>query len=515
MKDYPLAKFQGIAPRYAPNLKPGWAVEALNCDLTSGKIVPMNGPLLEQADANSYNSLYYHKSVWQLGNDRYFTSWKINDYDILFYLDAGTLKKTINGVTANVGQTRLAKPTTALNGIGLLTGTFSYVLTTTRSVGGFEDESGPSAVSTPLVATNNKILVTRPAITDTNVTYWNIYRLDNSSAEYQFVAQVAAATATYDDNTITADLDTALTTWYTSEQNNQIMWDKPLTALEGLIYEPYAGMLFAWIGSTLYWSEPGYPDAWPGFYSMNFPSTIMNVIPFAGTLGVLTEKGPFRVDGSHPELLQPSTTLSNEPCLSTSIGKSGNGILFISDSGIALFNLFTVKVLTDQNFTEKWFLANVTLPTALVIENDGKVYLFHSTGTIRGDFRVNPPIWDELDIIATAVHKRPDDGNLYYVDATGIQRLEGDAANPLTWTWRSGDFLADTPKEKEFVNVECIGSGTITMNLYVDGALTSTKALSFSMDRDRMLAFPEGTSGRAAQIELTGTGSVNEVILRV
>lgn len=507
-----VSNHQGIAPRYDPALKKGFARTAENCDLSSRKIKPLADAVLQKADTNLYNSLFFYNGNWERGKNKHYLNWKIGTYDLLIYLKSGVPYKKVNGVEAILGQTRPSVPTVASNGAGVLTDTFYYMITLTRSINGHTDESGPSPKASITLSTQ-KCLVTRPAISDSNVTHWNIYRMSNSSGEYQFVATVAAGTSTYDDNNADANLGASPTTFYTSDQGNSIVFDKPQTTFDGLITEPFTGMVFFWKGSTLYWCEPGYPDACPSFYNMNMPSNIKRVIPFAGTVAVLTETGPIRVDGTHPELLQPSKVLGEEPCIGTAACKTSKGVAYYSDSGVVLFNLAETLVVSDDRFTEDWFKNNVSSSGAVMIENDGVLYLFHSAGVLVVDTRPKTAIWFTLDIIAYAAHVRPDTGDLYYIDSVGVQKPFA-GTGLLTWTWQSGDIVGAHPGDKPFQGIEVIGSGTITATLYADGVQQATKALSFIMDRNRTLNFPAETNVRAMQYKLTGTGQVDDVIVR-
>jgi len=511
MKQRVMNFFQGITPRYSPDLKSGWAVEAENVDLSSTKIRSLAAPLAVQADVNLYNSLFNFNDAWEMGNDRHYLSWKIADADLLFYLAAGVPYKKIGDTAVPLGQTRLGAPTLAENGAGALNDTFYYIMTTTRNVAGHIDESGPSTLAT-ITVSSKRVLVTRPTITDAYVTHWNIYRMSDSSTAYQFVATVAAATATYDDNRADAVLGASPTTWYTSDQGNSIIFDIPQETFDGIINKPFTGMLFFWKDSTLYWTEPGYPDAMPSFYNMNFPSAIKRVVSFAGTVAVLCETGPYRVDGTHPELLQQSEVLGTEPCIGTAACATSKGVAFLSDSGVVLFNLIETEVVSDDAFTENWFKENIAAAGAFMIENDGIIYLFHSAGVLAADTRTSPWIWTTLDIIGFAAYRDFSTGEIYYIDAAGVQKLFGADAS-MTWTWKSGNILGSNPKDKQFDGVEFTGSGAVTASLYVDGILKATKALGFTNFRNRTLKLPEHTQGRALQIAATGTGTIDEMMV--
>ena len=391
---------------------------------------------------------------------------------------------------------------------GNVVGSIVYTVTTTRNVGGHTDESGPSTQSNYVWCVKDQVLINKPTITEPYVTHWNIYRF--SAGVPLFVASVPVATLTYQDNTTELSLGAMLSTEYTSDQGNIITFAKAPTGLDGLSSDLYAGMIFAYDGTTLRWCEPGFPDAWPWHYSMNLPSTIKRALPLASTLALLCESGPMRVDGTHPEQLMPSDVLGEEPCIGTAACKTSKGIVYLSDSGLVVFNMLDTIVVSDKWFDEKWFTENVDPDTAFLAENDGSVYLFHSGGVLVYDSNISPP-WRTLDLIATAAYKRTDNGVLYYLDSAGIQQMHG-AATDLTYSWKSGDLVPAAIVDTEWISVETIGSGTVTVESFVDGASAATKALDFTtgMHRDRISKLPENSAGRALQIAFDGTGTITE-----
>jgi hypothetical protein len=511
MKAIPYINFKGIAPRYAPGLKLGFATTAENCDLSSLKIRPRKDGLLQESGASG-NSLVYFNNGWLSGTDKYYCKWTKDSVESLFYLDDGVPMKQVGSSTARLGQTRLGAPTLTLNGTGGRTGSFTYILTTTRSVGGVTDESGPSTSAT-ITASSNTINVARPTL-GSNVTHWHIFRLSDTTGNYQLVANVAASTTSYNDNLGDTSLGAAITTWYTSDQGNSIIFDEPSeSSYDGLCSEPYAAMLFLWKDDTLYWSDPGVPDAWPSFYNMNFPSNIKNVMPLSGALFVLTETGPFRIDGTDPELLQQSLIKGADPCFGVAVTKSSLGVFYLSDSGIVQMSGADANVFTDNDIGESWFKDNISAGNAILAENDGFLYLAHSKGVLVADLRViGTIIWTTMDKIITAFHKRKDEGQLYYIEGDEIKKHG--AGNNLAWTYQTGDIPGEHVENKPWNEIEVRGEGTVTATIYIDDNSEATKSLDFKMLRDRTLKVPDYVTGRALQFKLTGTGDVDEVIVR-
>jgi hypothetical protein len=392
-------------------------------------------------------------------------------------------------------------------GLGDISGEVRVVITTVRTVGGMEDESGPSSPSLPITMDKERLKVTRPEITEELVTDWKIYVLTTNAAEYLYVGRAKLGQEHVTVNFEVADLGMPPPSWYTSDQQHEIMFSPP-PPLDGIAPEPYAGMILGWRGNRLFWSEPGTPDAWPSQYWLDFPAAIRTAMPFAGAVGVLTSQGPFRLDGTHPELLQASKVLGKEPCVARASTLTSRGVCYLSDSGLVIFNLLDTKVITDGLFGEDWFRENVSPTTATLVENDGILYLFHSKGTLRIDSRSKIPLCTTLGLVAHAASARADNGEVYVLDGQGIKQLYAGAVVPFTW--KSGNLLTSIDEQACF-SANITGSGEVTLSVYADGVLQNSKVVDFAMERGRTLKFPEGTNARAMQVEVSGTGEVLEI----
>lgn len=91
-------------------------------------------------------------------------------------------------------------PTTALNGAGVLTGTYYYYVAFLNSLTG--EYSGLSPLSAALTAAANTIRVTKVSTTtDTQVDKWRVFRNTNGETDtFYFVTDVPIGTAFVDDN---------------------------------------------------------------------------------------------------------------------------------------------------------------------------------------------------------------------------------------------------------------------------------------------------------------------------
>ena len=711
-----ISQFKGFAPRFRDMVAPGMAEQTWNCDLSRGKLEPIRSNTLIEAVASGYSSIVKYVDKWVYGMNAYFLQWRINDTDLLIYLEAGVIKRRIGDVVVDLGQPPPDVPTLQsvtqfknlsdlstytwlpsasngeiycaltgvgdpsitspgalyLNGVlatqgtvgiliagqwaygdndslgyqtiylkiaipsddlvagryewvasavpdlyyfkdryadfislpanpwfvstseatfqlgtfgalnnlefaygdadsldhdalyiklatvpyagegyvtifdslgnattwtmtasnpadpsaissvtveyvqgeGVLTGNYRYLVTFTREVAGYQDESGPSAPTYEAVLYKSQLQINRPVVNDPYAAYWNLYRLSTATGTYLLVAQIPIATTYYVDNIADADLGIAVPTWYTSSLGNEIIFAKPPFGIEGIATDIHAGMIFAWGGSDLYFSEPGIPDAWPTIYYINFPSKIKQVVPFAGSVAVLCETGPFRIDGTQPEQLQQSKPLGREPCLSDSACASNRGVLYLSDTGVVLFNLVDTQVISSPAFTEDWFEEHVAGSQVRICVSHDTVYLFAGQGCLL--YNTTRKDWLTLSQTAQAVYVNPDDGDVYCLtDGIGIERLfDGDSL--VLFTWDSGQLKGKDPEaDKRWQLIRPKGTGDITVAASVDGVLVATKSMDLLsvLERDRHMSFPVTAYGKSLKLAISGMGSVEEMII--
>ena len=371
------------------------------------------------------------------------------------------------------------------------------------------DESGPSEPSNPITITGSeKVVITIDTTYDPYITHWRIYRISENTESYQFVAEVAIATTTYDDEAADADLSGAPNAWFTSDQGNLIIFAKA-PPLDGLMQGIHGGMLVGWKGSNLIWCEPGSYDAWPAYYSALFPANIKDVISFAGTIAVLTEAGPLRVDGTHPELLVPSKVLGEEPCTGRMGTVSNQGVFYLSDSGIVLFNLADTKLVSGENFSEEYFAA-IDRDTITLAENDEIIYLFHDNGTIVLDQRGIVPYWNTFNLPIYGAWKDPIAGVLYVMDDAGVNQWAGGADN-LPWIWKSGKIVGKREDLKHFYGIRVVGSDPVTGKIILDDVDHGSRLFGLAVERGMRFFVPRRLGANSLEVELTGTGEVDEL----
>ena len=115
-------------------------------------------------------------------------------------------------------------------------------------------------------------------------------------------------------------------------------YEPPPESLQGLTLLP-SNVMAGFVGSNLYLSEPGQFHAWPSENVLSFDYRIVGLAVNAGTLVVLTDGYPYRVDGSTPESMQANKVESMYPCLSKqSIVSTGRGVIYSTHSGLAMYS---------------------------------------------------------------------------------------------------------------------------------------------------------------------------------
>lgn len=115
-------------------------------------------------------------------------------------------------------------------------------------------------------------------------------------------------------------------------------YEPPPDELRGLVLLP-SNIMAGFVGSKVYLSEPGQYHAWPSDYVLTFDYNVVGLAVNAGTLVVLTEGYPYRVDGNTPESMVPNKVDSMYPCLAKrSIVSTGTGVYYATHSGLALYS---------------------------------------------------------------------------------------------------------------------------------------------------------------------------------
>lgn len=469
-----------------------------------------------------------------------------------------------NALTANLGSVQTLpaapggvtadpKPTCAITTTGQLTGTFTYILTVVDPWG---DESAGSAASSPVTVSNvSQIDVTIPdalpyRIWETPGTTLKLYRISTTggqaTGEYQLVTTIDSNTLSgegklpyvYNDVTPTDQLGT---TTYTSAT---YVVPPKLTGLGG----PFAGCLWGWHGSLLYFSVEGYYHGWNPLSFLQFPDPIQQIMPWGGDLLVLCASSEWLVVGQSAGFSQIRLP-SAMGCISpNSVVKTEHGVIWLSRQGFVAYNSGTPRLISGGKLAASRFynlaapLATSTAPSDPVTTaayHRGYYYLsrayntdFTTNNGLIADLRGFPEIawteWQHATDIPAVLATDNTTGLLYGLYAksgTYLKRFDLDAPAPAMTYW-TGEWIGSTEAEtyyKHFRNVRLDftlptntttytdlagstvtqGPGTTgaTCKVYVDGVLKHTFTLAASREAYRL---PPGLRGRWISLKFEG-----------
>ena len=340
-------------------------------------------------------------------------------------------------------------PTLGTPGAGTLNGTYQYVYTYADTTTGWESSASPARTASP---STESVVLNLVASAHGFVDAINIYRTEASGAVFLFLAQVAAATASYEDTgAVTLGILTAPT-------NNDMA-----PALENLAY--HKGYMFGSIGNTLYWSKPLNIGAWPVLNSTEVPfegnDTIVALKSFQDTLIIFGLKNTILLagDGGNWALIRQDVEIG---CTSRqAIAEVENSLVFLSSQGLYTFpglQQYAPKLnraLCDPSTACRRSASMVYVPEerSIWLAMDDHTWVVHllNQGISRynfyakaflddGDDGTSSPLWIEAASSAATAHK-----NLYqYGGAT-----DNGAAIPLKW--KSKVFQLSNPEFVKFV----------------------------------------------------------------
>jgi len=201
MGDIVISQFPGIAPRIRA-ATPGavtYAEIAQNVDLSGETVRSLKADSF--VESGHSGEIIKSDGAWVSGKENYIET-RVGDFDILIWRDtvAGKYRRKILGVTRDLGLQKPATPSLESTSLPVPIGgviaevpdateflpqgvEYIYYLTFSRIIDGEEYEGEPSLSTSvslyPEGSATRYHSISRPTISDTNVTTWNVYRSDN------------------------------------------------------------------------------------------------------------------------------------------------------------------------------------------------------------------------------------------------------------------------------------------------------------------------------------------------
>lgn len=270
----------------------------------------------------------------------------------------------------------------------------------------------------------------------------------NSATDYQFVAEIPAATTTYADSLADSALGELLDT---------LDWDMPPTDLHSIAALP-GGAMIGLSKNEVCLSEPYQPHTWPIKYRQTMAYNGVAIGVFGATAAIATDGVPYTASGTDPSTITLIHSDLEYPCINKRGAASFDfGLMYPSYAGLVLVGIGGSKVVTQDLYTaDEWKMIN---PQTLVAEAyNGRYYGIYTrtdggTQMIILD-RTEGVILVEADVKATAIYADLLDGNLYIANVTDIKKWDGDDGHKTIFDWLSKEFMLPSPVNLGAAKVE-------------------------------------------------------------
>jgi len=339
-----LSQFSGAQPRIeAERLPAGAAQKAVNCDLSSGSIRAMHASTIAAVKPGENVTYFIAHDGTFLDFPAFTTHAPGPVADSRLYITTDGVAPQLKVMPGGALQD-LALPTpNAAPLISVETDPVEdpndplpveNVLYVTTWLTDLDEETPPSPASNILAVKEGATV--RVSITDatppvgTRINRLRVYRSQTSatgSTALYFVKELNAGTALYIHDLDTDPLQEALTS---------AAYDPPPADMQG-ITPLWAGIMAAYNGRDVYFSEPYKPHAWPTAYRLRTDYEIMGIVA-TGTIAVIVTTGtPYLVQGSHPDNFIMERLDVNLPCVSRQgVVDLGTGVAYPSHDGLVL-----------------------------------------------------------------------------------------------------------------------------------------------------------------------------------
>lgn len=323
---------------------------------------------------------------------------------------------------------------------------------TLAAVGGMTDLNGTHRIVSVDAALNRVVVRLATAQAYTSGGTWarqsplnttgmvkRIYRTAGTNPAFLFVAEIPAATTTYNDTVAGTALGEVLQTLMTLPP------PKNLTCLKRLPNGCAVGLA----GNELCLSEPYKLYSWPQSNRYSFSGTGVALNVAGNSVIVLTDTFPILFTGTDPEAMSPSTMQTYAPCVSKrGVVDIGGGCIYPSFDGLWLANPGQVIKLTQKLYREKeWAALNPASFDAAFY--DGQYYAQYSLGGEKSRIILmditEPDSTTEIDERVDAIYRNELDGTLYIAQGTSIYQWDADDGFRYACDWMSREYQFAKP----------------------------------------------------------------------
>lgn len=294
-----------------------------------------------------------------------------------------------------------------------------------------------------------------------------------------------------------------------------------LQKLQGLT-TLYNGILAAFKGNEVWYSEPYQPWAWNRANVHTLPHKIVSLLPHEQGVYILTDQYPYFASGATPDSMMPTRIPSQFSCLNRRAATVVNGqAVYLSPDGPVLLDGASAKLEnfvwsreTWRNIMQQW---SPTTKSKLVAYGH-RIIIYFTDHDTRGGFMydVSDNAWSYFTGAIEYGLQVPAGSFGQYVDEVVVKAPDvavwrvqfGNTDETRLFDWESKDFIAQKPRN--FGAVQLFGAGEVMLRVYADDVLRHTVTLTAS--RSGVIArLPSGFTAAKWSFRLTATVTNTEV----
>lgn len=285
----------------------------------------------------------------------------------------------------------------------------------------------------------------------------------------------------------------------------------PPNGLVGLMALPN-GILCAWKGNELWFSEAYKPWAWPPQYVKPLPATIVGGITHGSGAVITTVKQPHMVSGVSPDSMTAARLNVDQAGVSKwSIAVVDGTVMYASNDGLVTITGGTASLVQGQKFftRETWRSAySAGLSGMRFSVWDGRLVVFHGAASftpfmIRFD-EADGTMTDLPNLTAACAFISQLSDQFYYAQGAGLYQFNG--GTDQTAVWQSREVVLNKPINYGFG--QAVATGNWSIEFYADGTLRHTQTVTAGVSNFRL---PGGFLADRWKVKLTGTGRFREL----
>jgi hypothetical protein len=451
-----LIGFSGEIPKLTPRLLPeGFAQRAFGARLEDGSLRPFRKSRRVTASGsypiNAPATIYNFQDEWLVWNKLVNAAPGPVTENRLYFTGDGAPKMRVSGVNYDLA---IPAPANALTATASGSGTGNTIvrLYTYTNVSQFGEESQPAPLSNQVSWQSGQTVTLSgfsAAMGSRTVTKQRIYR-SQTGFSGQTQAFLIAERSTGFASNFTDNI--APETFF--EPVPSIQWSPPPDDMKGLVSMPN-GIMAAFSGREILFSEPFIPHAWPVGYSLTTDYDIVALGVFGKMLLVMTTGHPYVVSGTHPDNMLMERLELNMPCINpAAVVDLGYSIAYPSTDGLVLVSVNGSSLVTEQLLSRsEWqrmlpgqFIAGQYngryMASFNYVDNTGE----EQRGSFIFDLTGQTPFLIRTDENAIAFYHQLETGQTFMLHDRAIWEWDAQGQMNKTLSWTSKVYSMPKPE---------------------------------------------------------------------